>query len=221
MTVIGNAKIIENSEQGSERWHQLRVGRLTASRLYPLVCPSKFSTQNKTIMSIVTGNSINITRPMQVGSNAEKHILKAFQNAIHKDVIEVGLAYSLEHPLIHASADGVIKEADGTISIVEIKTFSSSFIPNKRQSFVLSAINNNVTIGGFITEEHYAQMQVTAGVYGASKIYYVTYNMPDTNIMQGDLVYESIKFDKPYYDNLVSKSLEIYDRSIKPLLPEN
>lgn len=137
--------------QGSPEWHQIRLGKVTASRIADVCARTKtgFGAGRKNYMAELTAERLTGNRAdgftnaaMQWGTDMEPEARSAYQFHANKRVVQVGF---VDHPSIAetgASPDGLVGE-DG---LVEIKC------PN-------TATHIETLLGGVVPEKYVLQMQ--------------------------------------------------------------
>ena len=115
-------------QQGTEEWHELRCGRLTASALNAFITPAKMllstsagarSATYRIVGEQLTGRSRHIpeTVAMKWGNDYEGVARDVFSEAIGEPIAEVGFVVSADDELFGCSPDGLIGDDAG----VEIK----------------------------------------------------------------------------------------------------
>ncbi len=101
-------------------WFVHRKNRITASTAHKIIRArsreQKFKYFHETFMG---------TKSMQHGKTAEPTAREQFSTIFKKDVLSSGLVISQEIPWIACTPDGLIKEDDGSVNILEIKCPSS------------------------------------------------------------------------------------------------
>lgn len=109
----------ETVDQNScDLWHDMRIGRITASIIYEA---SKCKTPNGQLKNRILGNvSVPQTHQMQRGLRLEKEVLSVASKILNKTFTPSGLLLKRAYPAIGASPDAV-----GTNCVVEIKCPSS------------------------------------------------------------------------------------------------
>ena len=118
--------MIDDAQQGTDAWRQLRVGKVTASRVADLIAKTKSgwgaSRANymaELIAERLTGTPASsfTNAAMQWGTDTEPQARAAYEFFTDAQVVEVGL---VPHPFIAdsaASPDGMV----GDVGLVEIK----------------------------------------------------------------------------------------------------
>jgi len=137
--------------QGSLAWHQIRLGKVTASRIADLCARTKtgWGATRKNYMAELVAERLTGARAegftnaaMQWGTDMEPEARSAYQFYANRRVVQVGF---VDHPTIAetgASPDGLVSE-DG---LVEIKC------PN-------TATHIETLLGGVVPEKYVLQMQ--------------------------------------------------------------
>lgn len=112
--------IIHNCEQGSHEWHQLRLGKLTGSRLKKMFAKDNLSLIDEIIAEEEVGmidDDEFISEEMQRGIDMEPLAIQEYSNITGYDVDHPCLIQSEDWTILVQSPDGYI----GTEGAVEIK----------------------------------------------------------------------------------------------------
>ena len=112
--------IIHNCEQGSHEWHQLRLGKLTGSRLKKMFAKDNLSLIDELIAEEEVGmidDDEFISEEMQRGIDMEPLAIQEYCNITGHDVDHPCLIQSEDWTILVQSPDGYI----GTEGAVEIK----------------------------------------------------------------------------------------------------
>lgn len=137
--------------QGSQEWHQIRMGKVTASRIADVCTRTKtgFGAGRKNYMAELVAERLTGTRAeaftnaaMQWGTDQEPDARSAYQFHANRRVMQIGF---VDHPSIAetgASPDGLV----GDDGLVEIKC------PN-------TATHIETLLGATIPEKYVLQMQ--------------------------------------------------------------
>ena len=117
-------KIIENVEQGSEEWHSMRLGKITASRMSDVMSKGRGKAPSKTsetymielITEIITGSAKPFFEndAMRWGTETEDQARAMYELNSGNEVKEVAFIEHSDH--IGVSPDGLIGE-DGLLEI--------------------------------------------------------------------------------------------------------
>ena len=108
--------ILLNCEQGSEAWHQARLGIPTASQFHRILTPSGAASSQATgylaelLAEHISGEAATIppTADMQRGTELEPAARACYELETGYDVVQVGGVYLDETKKIMASPDGLI-----------------------------------------------------------------------------------------------------------------
>jgi hypothetical protein len=138
-------------EQGSDRWLNTRLGKLTASNFGVASKPTKKATYNTLLMSIVgerlTGciKSIRASAPMAHGSFWESNAREAYEESTGNFVIECGFVDHATIKNLGYSPDGLVGD-DGLIEIkcptlpVFLKWCRAGVVPEEHKPQMLEGI---------------------------------------------------------------------------------
>ena len=112
--------IIHNCDQGTHEWLQLRLGKITGTRLKKMLAKDNLALLDELIAEEETGLSDDddfISEEMQRGIDLEPLAIQEYSNITGHDVDHPCLIQSSEWPILMMSPDGYI----GTTGAVEIK----------------------------------------------------------------------------------------------------
>ncbi|RVE48496.1 hypothetical protein evm_006807 [Chilo suppressalis] len=181
-----NIKIIEENTRAqhkSKLWHELRYGRVTASKAYEV---SKCLTADESLVAVIMGAKTPDTRAMKRGRVLESKVREAVEKKLGKKIKECGLFISPQNPFLAGTPDGI---CDSEICI-EIKC------PTSEKTF------KNYIKDGKVTQKYMAQLQVQMYVTNLKITYFCVadYNFEDTNDVEVLLV----KYDESLLTNYIS-----------------
>jgi len=110
---------IVRCKQGSDEWHNVRLGRITASRFKDVLCNGKARTNymNALVYEIVFGEveELFVSSAMREGTEKEPYARYRYSKLYNVNVQEVGFCILNER--VGVSPDGLV----GTDGLVEIK----------------------------------------------------------------------------------------------------
>ena len=112
--------IIHNCDQGSHEWHQIRIGKITGTRLKKMLANDNLSLIDELIAEEETGLTDDddfVSEEMQRGIDLEPLAIQEYSNITGHEVDHPCLIQSDEWPILMMSPDGYI----GTTGAVEIK----------------------------------------------------------------------------------------------------
>lgn len=112
--------IIHNCDQGSYEWHQLRLGKITGSRLKKMMAKDNLALIDELIAEEECGlpdDDDFITEEMQRGLDLEPLAVQEYCNITGYDVDHPCLLQSSDWPILCQSPDGYI----GTTGAIEVK----------------------------------------------------------------------------------------------------
>ena len=201
-----------NAPQGSQKWLDARIGRVTGSESGALAGLSNFKTAEKTGKTIcgLEENNLNIDI-MAHGTKTEPIARRWYEKTFKCKVIERGLCVPKSDYRIGASVDGEIEGEDG---ILEIKCPQKMYKP-------LQIYNENVKSGwkvpinyhDHIFPSHYCQMLQGMHVLNKKFCDYVVYCTST-----GEVFTQRIPFNKVYWDHHYSILKRNYSLYVSPHL---
>jgi len=112
--------IIHNCDQGTHEWLQLRLGKITGTRLKKMLAKDNLALLDELIAEEETGLSDDddfVSEEMQRGIDLEPLAIQEYSNITGHEVDHPCLIQSSEWPILMMSPDGYI----GTNGAVEIK----------------------------------------------------------------------------------------------------
>ena len=112
--------IIHNCDQGSHEWHQIRLGKITGTRLKKMLAKDNLALLDELIAEEETGLSDDddfVSEEMQRGIDLEPLAIQEYCNVTGHEVDHPCLIQSSQWPILTMSPDGYI----GTTGAVEIK----------------------------------------------------------------------------------------------------
>lgn len=112
--------IIHDVQQGTHEWHQLRLGKITSTRLKKVLSKDNLSLVDEMIAEEETGFADEddfVSEEMQRGVDLEPVAIKEYESITGTDVTRYGFLQSEEIPMLCQSPDGYV----GTEGAVEVK----------------------------------------------------------------------------------------------------
>ena len=153
--------IIHDVEQGSYEWHQIRLGKITSTRLKKLMSKDNMSLVDELIAEEETGLSDDdgfVSEDMQRGIDLEPLAIKEYESMTGNTVTQYGILQSEELPILCQSPDGYVG-TDGAIEVkcprtkTHVKYIRQGKIPNdyKEQVWCYFMVNPNLKWLDFIS----------------------------------------------------------------------
>jgi putative phage-type endonuclease len=153
--------IIHDVEQGSYEWHQIRLGKITSTRLKKLMSKDNLSLVDELIAEEETGISDDdgfVSEDMQRGIDLEPLAIKEYKSITGNTVTRYGILQSDELPILCQSPDGYVG-TEGAIEVkcprtkTHIKYIRQGKIPNdyKEQVWTYFMVNPNLKWLDFIS----------------------------------------------------------------------
>ena len=153
--------IIHDVEQGSYEWHQIRLGKITSTRLKKLMSKDNLSLVDELIAEEETGLSDDdgfVSEDMQRGIDLEPLAIKEYESVTGNTVTRYGILQSDELPILCQSPDGYVG-TEGAIEVkcprtkTHIKYIRQGKIPNdyKEQVWTYFMVNPNLKWLDFIS----------------------------------------------------------------------
>jgi putative phage-type endonuclease len=153
--------IIHDVEQGSYEWHQIRLGKITSTRLKKVMAKDNMSLVDELIAEEETGLSDDdgfVSEDMQRGIDLEPLAIKEYESITGNSVTRYGIMQSDELPILCQSPDGYVG-TEGAIEVkcprtkTHVKYIRQGKIPNdyKEQVWCYFMVNPNLKWLDFIS----------------------------------------------------------------------
>jgi len=153
--------IIHDVEQGSYEWHQIRLGKITSTRLKKVLSKDNLSLVDELIAEEETGLSDDdgfVSEDMQRGIDLEPLAIKEYESITGNTVTRYGIMQSDELPILCQSPDGYVG-TEGAIEVkcprtkTHVKYIRQGKIPNdyKEQVWCYFMVNPNLKWLDFIS----------------------------------------------------------------------
>jgi len=193
--------------QRSERWSNLRKGRIGSSRFLEAAGRSPFSTQQKCYERYKGILIEEINEKMRRGIIEEENAILWFEQEFPElgKVQKIGIVISTFDDRLEASPDGLV----GDDELIEIKS-TSTLYPSlvvaciaKQFGTIFSPFDHS-----HIPETHYAQMQGALAITGRKRCHYVVYTYDNLH----EIYHEIIPFNEKYWNELYKDIREFFDK---------
>ena len=153
--------IIHDVQQGSYEWHQIRLGKITSTRLKKVLSKDNLSVVDELIAEEETGFSDDdnfVSEEMQRGIDMEPLAIAEYEHQTGIKVDRIGFIQSLEIPMLCQSPDGYVGKT-GAIEVkcpktkTHIKYIRQGKIPNeyKEQVWTYFLVNPDLEWLDFIS----------------------------------------------------------------------
>ncbi|GBP12685.1 Exonuclease [Eumeta japonica] len=139
-------KVEEESknQHQSYLWHELRYGRVTASRAYDF---SRCKTSDGTLIALIMGGKIPDTAAMKRGRLLEDKVRETVSIRLGKKIKKCGLLLSKEYPMIAGSPDGICEDCIIEIKCpISTKTYKNYILDWKPEEMLCADAVTNVFI---------------------------------------------------------------------------
>lgn len=127
---LGKARLMGRYLSGTPEWHAARHG-IGGSTIGTICGVNTYQTRADALESVLgLAEPIVPNLAMRMGTVFEDGIRKLWsEDNWHRVVYQTGTWQSLENPFWKANPDGLIRDADGTLSILEIKFSQAQALP--------------------------------------------------------------------------------------------
>lgn len=212
--------------QGSTKWHNLHLGRLTAHNFGYAAGHDSLKTPEMVLQQIVGSytekpDTLGVERIAR-GHKYEPMIRKYFSRRVGRPINEIGIAIYKENQYLGASTDGDIETDTPTFQLMDTNGYAGECIeakcPDKIYTPLMyrARVNEIRTMSTFphILRSHYDQMIGTMAILGKSHCHYLVYSHS-----QKLLYREIVPFNTEYWNNDLRPKLEYFiDHLLKPKL---
>lgn len=200
--VVINDKLIKEIEEATRDqsqnalWHELRYGRITASRAYEV---SRCKTVDGSLVASIMGGKTIDTAAMKRGRILEAEVRKTVSSMLGKKIKNCGLLLVKGYPMLAGSPDGIYKD-----TIVEIKcpisaTTAKNYIKN-----------------GKPTNKYYAQVQMQMFLTGFKKGIFCVADADYSTNKKVEII--NVDFDEDYIRDLLEYLVKFWKANVYPLL---
>ncbi|CAH2094797.1 unnamed protein product [Euphydryas editha] len=194
--LLEKVEVNTRDQTRSNLWHELRFGRITASKAYEV---KNCNTSDGALVSLIMGGNIPDTPAMKRGRLLECKVLQKVQTMLKKKIRKCGLFISKDFPMIAGSPDGI-----GEQFTVEIKC-------PLNENTIKQYIQN-----GKPSNKCYDQIQIQMYVCGYKKCYFCVADINFENNNKVNIIL--VEFDEEYVNTLIKSLLLFWKRNIYPLL---
>lgn len=191
---MANKLTVEQAD--TDLWHALRIGRVTASRLYET---TRCTTKNGSLIDKYLGKSSGWSFAMMRGTFLEDFVFKEVQKD-YPTLKRCGLIMNpTQHPFFAASPDGLHEDF-----VLEIKCPGTS---NTFQQYT------NVDL---LNKKYFAQIQLQMFVTGKTKALLAVAHLDFETTRKITTIW--IEKDKEYVDKMIEDASIFYEEAIFPAL---
>ncbi|CAG9788303.1 unnamed protein product [Diatraea saccharalis] len=196
---ISNIEKETRDQHKSSLWHELRYGRITASRAYEF---SRCKTSDGTLIAVILGGKIPDTTAMKRGRILEDDVRNTVSAKLGKRIKKCGLMIAKNYPMLAGSPDGICEN-----SIIEIKC------PMSEKTF------KNYICDGKPSQKFYVQMQLQMLLTGLKKGYFC---VADCNYSTNKKVQIlDIQYDEKYVSDFINVIVPLWKDNIYPILHQS
>lgn len=178
-------------------WHELRYGRITASKFYEAAhCKSN---NGSLVQQIIGASKVHETSAMTRGKELEKDVIEVLEKELKVKITRPGMYLVPSHPIFAASPDGMTSNA-----IVEVKC------PTSHKSLDIFLPKGQVSL------KCNAQMQLQMLLTGKKEGIFC---VADPNFEENKTIYiKKLKYDYAHTQALIKNSQVFWSKNIFPKL---
>ncbi|GBN45098.1 hypothetical protein AVEN_98146-1, partial [Araneus ventricosus] len=180
----------------SPLWHELRYGRITASKVHAAI---QCNTLEGCLAESILGAKFKVTKAMKRGQLLEGKVIKKLQNKINKSLKPCGFLLSAQNPFFGASPDAISGDF-----IVEVKCPMS-------ESTMTKYFKDDVP-----ADKHLAQMQLQMHFAQKSKGLFCVAHPDFEKTEQTTEIW--VDYDKDYCTDLICRGFDFWSKGIFPRL---
>ncbi|XP_058818447.1 uncharacterized protein LOC131681586 isoform X2 [Topomyia yanbarensis] len=190
-----NAQFLTVEQADTDLWHELRKGRITASRIYEASrCTMLSGSLTNKIMGISSGFSFAMKR----GTDLEGHVFAVLKKQ-YPSLRETGLVLDAQFPWMGASPDGISDEF-----VLEIKC---PYTPKTYECYI------DVKK---LSKKYFAQIQLQMHMTHKTKALLGVAALDFERTRNVTQVW--IDYDREYVDNIMKDAFEFWQRGVFPAL---
>ncbi|KOB68049.1 Alkaline nuclease [Operophtera brumata] len=199
--VLTDGDVIKVEEETRDQhqsylWHEIRYGRVTASRAYEF---SRCKTSDGTLIALIMGGKLPDTSAMKRGRMLEDKVRKTVSTRLGKKIQKCGLMLCKKYPMLAGSPDGICEA-----NVIEIKCpISEKTLKNYVQN-------------GKPTQKFYVQMQLQMYLTGLHKGYFCVADCNYSVNKNVDII--SVTFDDKYVSDFIKVLVSSWKDNVYPLL---
>lgn len=191
----GKAQILTVEQADTDLWHELRKGRVTASRMHEA---SRCTMLNGSLTNKIMGISSGFSFAMKRGTDLEGHVFAILQKE-YPSLRNTGLVLDPEFPWMGASPDGLADDF-----VLEIKC---PYTPNTHACYI--DVNK-------LSRKYFAQIQLQMHMTRKTKALLGVAALDFEKTRNVTKVW--IDYDKEYVDGVMSESFEFWQKGVFPAL---
>ncbi|XP_062551770.1 uncharacterized protein LOC134217031 [Armigeres subalbatus] len=191
----GKAQILTVEQADTDLWHELRKGRVTASRMHEA---SRCTMLNGSLTSKIMGISSGFSFAMKRGTDLEGHVFAVLQKE-YPSLRNTGLVLDPEFPWMGASPDGLADDF-----VLEIKC---PYTPNTYACYI--DVNK-------LSKKYFAQIQLQMHMTRKTKALLGVAALDFEKTRNVTKVW--IDYDKEYVDKVMEDSFEFWQKGVFPAL---
>lgn len=191
----GKAQILTVEQADTDLWHELRKGRVTASRMHEA---SRCTMLNGSLTNKIMGISSGFSFAMKRGTDLEGHVFAILQKE-YPSLRNTGLVLDPEFPWMGASPDGLADDF-----VLEIKC---PYTPNTHACYI--DVNK-------LSRKYFAQIQLQMHMTRKTKALLGVAALDFEKTRNVTKVW--IDYDKEYVDGVMGESFEFWQKGVFPAL---
>lgn len=191
----GKAQILTVEQADTDLWHELRKGRVTASRMHEA---SRCTMLNGSLTGKIMGISSGFSFAMKRGTDLEGHVFAVLQKE-YPSLRNTGLVLDPEFPWMGASPDGLADDF-----VLEIKC---PYTPNTYACYI--DVNK-------LSKKYFAQIQLQMHMTRRTKALLGVAALDFEKTRNVTKVW--IDYDKEYVDKVMEESYEFWQKGVFPAL---
>uniref|UniRef100_A0A182Q674 YqaJ viral recombinase domain-containing protein n=1 Tax=Anopheles farauti TaxID=69004 RepID=A0A182Q674_9DIPT len=190
-TVCATIPLLTIEQAETDLWHELRVARITASRIREA---ARCTMLSGSLVNKIMGMSSNFSLAMKRGTDLEGHVLAELQKE-YPGLRDTGLILDAQHPWLGASPDGICDEF-----VLEIKC---PYTENTHKNYV------NISS---LSPKYFAQIQLQMHITQHKKALLAVAALDFETTKHITKVW--IDYDQKYVDEVLRDAFEFWRKAI-------
>ncbi|XP_055589666.1 uncharacterized protein LOC129741878, partial [Uranotaenia lowii] len=190
-----NAQLLTVEQADTDLWHELRKGRITASRMHEA---SRCTMLNGSLTNKIMGISSGFSFAMQRGTDLEGHVFNVLKKQ-YPSLRNTGLVLDPQFPWMGASPDGIADDF-----VLEIKC---PYTPNTFACYI--DVNK-------LSKKYFAQIQLQMHMTHRTKALLGVAALDFERSRKVTQVW--IDYDKEYVDGVMEEAFEFWSKGVFPAL---
>lgn len=207
--VIDSVKIKTINQEKSDLWWDMKIGRITASKIYEVTRCTTLNRVRSFENSILGSGSDFSSYAMERGIRLQNRVIDVVSKKLETPLSTCGLLLDPRHPAIGASPDAV-----GPNFVVEIKCPISQ---ENFKNYLNIRVNKNT--GNHLKNKFYSQIQLQMHFSKVQFGYFVIAHSDFESTKEVDIL--KVDYDEKFTKDLINDAMEFWKAYIFPVMLYN